>query len=113
MTKVQNTVSVTMRSKMDVKVGDTMLYPYSIEVAAGEPSASKDFHAMHHGEHCKVVGIVSKGKGFAWLNMKFPNGDTRELCTDFMVFVRPVRRKKEPIRKTTVKIKAVKKKKGK
>lgn len=93
--KAGTSASVVMRSRVEVQVGDIMFYPYSIAVAAGEPSRTKDFHAQHHNEKCKVLEIQNKSKDSVYLKVVFPNGDTWETNTDFLIFVRRPRRRKK------------------
>jgi hypothetical protein len=83
-----------MLANVKVAVGDTLLFPYSNEVAAGEPTAHKAFHAKYQNQEC-VVKKIRKSTEPRWLSprthilftVRFADGAVNELLSGAFVYV--------------------------
>jgi|GEM_PF-3797563 len=86
---------VRMRADIKVAVGDILLYPYSSEVGAGEPSTHKSFHAKYSNQHCTVRRIKKADVGVSPLRpqirilfkVRFADGTENELLSDAFVYI--------------------------
>jgi len=83
-----------MLADVRVTVGDVLLFPYSVEVAAGEPTDHKAFHAKYQNQEC-VVKKIRKFKEPRWLSprthtlftVRFADGVDNELLAGAFVYV--------------------------
>jgi len=48
---------VIVRTPKLIKVGARFLFPYSVDVATGEPSEYRRFHEKYCNQTCEVVGL--------------------------------------------------------
>lgn len=95
---------VCMRAQVAVCLGDTMLFPFSIEVSAGPPSHYRTFHGKYHGQKCVVVGIGkaselrpggASGNERVLFKVQFADGVKQELSSNALVYVRKKSRQKK------------------
>jgi hypothetical protein len=77
---------VIMQARVRVSVGDLMIYPYSLEVAAGEPSEIKAFHSKYAGQVCRVAKIPKSRRpgGSLDLEVRFSDGTKKKINSDFL-----------------------------
>jgi len=52
-----NNVRLVMKSSIEVKKGDRLIFPFSIEVKCAEPSEWQNFHNKYAGQECTVLDI--------------------------------------------------------
>ena len=88
---------VLVRQATRLNSGARFFFPYSSEIAAGEPTSFKTFHAKYHGQTCELVEVVSAGerRKFGSYNfctdtiveVRFKDGRTMEMTTDVLILL--------------------------
>lgn len=86
---------VVMRSRVELEIGSKLHFPYSIEVAAGEPSEWGKVHKRYAKQDCTVVGIDTQPPAFTGmsddvtLKVRFSDGFETEAWPPAFIYIGP------------------------
>ena len=97
--KTLSECSIVMRGKVKVGIGARVKYPYSVEVAAGEPSSVKNFHAKYADKEGVVVEIKNRPNVYSdgttiFFKVRFSDGfEQDDMHPDFLIYLGPPEKK--------------------
>lgn len=83
--KIVNQVEVYMTTRVVIKRGDKLFFPYNIYVAGGEPSAWRNIHDRYCKQFCEVVKISIEGHCVPRILVRFKDGFEHEMAPHNLV----------------------------